>query len=596
MPSLCARSFLRTLHLLVFSLLSACGGTETPQTANPPVAPVPPSFVPALLRTGLVADRHRRWLLFADTTRQEIFRLGHTPREVRAWLADYEERIEKKQTLDPDSLQLHMATAEQMRHPPPPPPMVTIIRFPYTPAAKALAHKQTIQLTHQLQQAGLLTAAEYRRTLPLATGGLFYSRRNLLMTVNEMALVAEGLQQSDDLPPTLQRLDLLTKAQSQQLAQDLRAGVFTDPVEVLLRLPHARMFNRHQYPTAMLPYLEQLHRDVAKLLPGLQFTNFRVRVITPGEMSTCINCDDAEDVLVQLNIGTKEYSQRSEWQPRYSLNGGSRPEIDANQFYHIFNQALADQGSPHRLVFVESEQAKHTIGGQFGLWCLTAPQAEALDTLDASALQLEAYGGFEILPTDTVAAAFCSFQALGFLRRLGPAQRLAAAARTNQARLQAREEVLRFVPGSVGEYRGDPQYRSWSYVRLLEVLRHVSDGRFTPTQVRDGCQQADGTLGFQLGKRTYTSPLYQANESPDSRLFQLVQRALREQHIPGKFYLVSSELAQTKGMVVNYVFLSPTQERIIRQKHLLNLNDPTLTDEQRYAQEEATDSAIHSGQ
>ncbi|WP_152559773.1 hypothetical protein [Hymenobacter sp. IS2118] len=577
-------------------LLSACGSNQTTETAKPPEAPAPHSYVQALLRTGLVAEQHRRWLLFADTTRQDMYQLGHTPREVRWWLASYEERIEKKLTLDPDSLQLFIATAEQMRHPPPPPPMVTIIRFPSTPAAKVRAHKQTIHLTQQLQQAGLLTAAEYRRTLPLATAGEFYSRRNLLMTVNEMALVAEGLQQSGDLPPTLQRLGLLTKAQAQQLAHDLRAGVFTDPVEVLPRLPYARLFNRRQYPAAMLPYLEQLHRDVAKLLSGLQFTNFRAWVITPGEMSTCINCDGAEDVLVQLKIGTKEYAQRSEWQPKYSLNGGSQPEIDANQFYHLFNQALADQGSPHRLVFVESEQAKHIIGGQFGLWRMTAPQAEALDTLGASALQLEAYESFKILPTDTVTAALRAFEALGFLRHLSPAQRAAAEAHLHQARLQSREEVLHYVPGSVGEYQGDPQYRSWSYARLLQVLRQISSGRFSPSLVRDGCQHADGTLRFQLGNRVYSTPLYQANESPDPRLFQLVQRALREQHIPGKFYRVSFELAQSKGMVVNYVFLSPPQERAIRQRHLLDLTDPTLSDEERYALEEARDSASQSGQ
>ena len=459
-----------------------------------------------------------------------------------------------------------------------------------------------MQLTHQLQQAGLLTAAEYRRTLPLATASEFYSRRNLLTTVNELSRAAEGLQQSTDLPPMLQRLGLLTKAQTQQLAYDLRAGVFTDQIELLPRLPNARIFSRQQYPGALFPYLEQLHCNVAQLLPNLQFTNFLAQVITPGERFSCLNCPGTEDVLVQLQIGSKQYAQRSEWQLGYSPNGSDRPAIDDNQFYHIFNQALADQGSPHRLVFVRSAQAQHPIGGQqhFGLWRLTAPQAEALDTLENSALRLDDYESFRILPTDTVTAALRSFAALGFLRHLSPAQRLAAEARLHQARCQAPEDVLHFMPGSVGQYRGDPQYRSWSYARLLQVLHEVSEGRFSPTQVRDGCQHADDTLRFQLGRRSYQSPLYKANESPDPRLFQLVQRALGEKHIPGKFYRVSATLAQSTGMVVNYVFLSPAPERAIRQKDLLELTDPTLSDAQRHAQEDAADragdSVFHSGQ
>lgn len=595
--------FLRGLCLLLLSSSGACGSKQSPESASTAAAPKPRSYVQVLLRTGLVAERHRRWLLFADTTHRDYFRLGHTPRQVRAWLADYEQRIEEKQTLNPDSVQPQAPTAEELRHPPPPPPMLTVIHLPSTPAAKALARQQTIELTHQLQQAGLLTAAEYRRTLPLVTAGEFYSRRNLLTTVNELARSAKRLQQSStSLPPMLLRLGLLTKAQTQQLAYDLQAGAFTDPVELLPRLPHAQIFSRRQYPTAMLPYLEQLHRDVAKLVPGLQFTNFRAQIVTPGEMAPCINCSGAQDVLVQLQIGTQQYAQRTEWEPGYDAEGGNRPKIDDNQFYHIFNQALADQGSPYRLVLVQSEQAQHTIGGQerFGLWRLTAPQAQALDTLSASALRLEDYESFLILPTDTVTAALRAFTSLGFLRHLSPAQRQAAESRLYQARLQAREDVLRFMPGSVGEYQGDPQYRSWSYARLLQVLRKASGNYFLPAQVRDGRQHADGSLHFQLGRRSYQSSLYQANESPDPRLFQLVQLALQEQRIPGKFYQISADLSPSKGLVVNYVFLLPAQERIIRQKHLLELTDPTLSDAQRFTEEElaemAADSAYHTGQ
>ena len=220
--------------------------------------------------------------------------------------------------------------------------------------------------------------------------------------------------------------------------------------------------------------------------------------------------------------------------------------------------------------------------------------------MENSALRLDDYESFRILPTDTVTAALRSFAALGFLHHLSPAQRLAAEARLHQARFQAREDVLHFMPGSVGEYQGDSQYRSWFYARLLQVLRKVSEGRFSPTQMRDGCQHADGTLRFQLGRRSYQSPLYKANESPDPRLIQLVQRALGEQYIPGKFYQVSATLVQSTGIVVNYVFLSPAPKRAIRQNYLLELTDPTLFVARRYAQEEAADraadSVFHNGQ
>ena len=94
-----------------------------------------------------------------------------------------------------------------------------------------------------------------------------------------------------------------------------------------------------------------------------------------------------------------------------------------------------------------------------------------------------------------------------------------------------------------------------------------------------------------LGRQSYQITLDPANESPDARLFQVVQQALREQQLPGKFFEVSPGLAQSRGMVTGYVFLLPEQERIIRRKQLLQLIDPTLTQEERDAQEEVEASA-----
>lgn len=199
MHSFFLKSSVRTCGTVLFLLLSACQEKYHPETVQRPASPVSTSFVSALLLTGLVAKQHQRWLFFADTTRHDMFQLGHTPRQVRGWLADYEERLAEKQTLNPDSVHLHVATEAELRHPPPIPPMVKIVRFPNTPAERVLARTQTIQLTHQLRRAGLLTTAEYRRTLPLARAGAFYSRRDLLLKVNEFNST-EDLQQRDALP------------------------------------------------------------------------------------------------------------------------------------------------------------------------------------------------------------------------------------------------------------------------------------------------------------------------------------------------------------------------------------------------------------
>lgn len=99
---------------MVLCWLSVCGGEQHSETSTPAEVPVPLSFVPALLRAGLVASRLRSWLLFADTTRQELFRLGRTHQEVRGWLADYEKRLEQHLTLNPDSVHLLLPNGQAL--------------------------------------------------------------------------------------------------------------------------------------------------------------------------------------------------------------------------------------------------------------------------------------------------------------------------------------------------------------------------------------------------------------------------------------------------------------------------------------------------
>jgi hypothetical protein len=581
-------SLSQILVILCLALGTACDSSPTGKQTTQAAA-VPRNYTAVLLRTGLVKPQHRRWLLFCDTTHVEGFQLGHTARRVRGWLSEYEALQEKHWHFNPDSLRI--ASGQEMRNSPPPLPMMaTAILLPTTPQEKQRARAQTTLLVKQLRQAQLLTSDEYRILLPLAQAGGFYSRRNLLYNTTDILAVAYRLRTSRQLAPILQQIGMLTPPQARQLALDLRSGLIHDPVELLARLPGGRVFRRTDYPAALMPYLRQLHQDVARLLPGLVFSDFRAEVVQPGQLSYCTNCPEDQDVVVHLRVGGRKYAHRSALSVAGEANGSS---VYPEQFYQIFNQVLADRALPYRLVLVESGQETYLSGTdkRFGLWRLTTAQHEALDTLEYSALHSIGPSGFDLLPTDTVTNALRAFDQLGLLRHLSPSQRAAAEIRLRQARLSEREEVLHYVPGSLGEYRGAPDYATWSYARLLAVLSRLSGGQFRPLQVQDRASQAGGTLRFALGRQSYQTTLDPANEAPDARLFQLVQQALREQQLPGKFFEVSPGLAQSRGMVTGYVFLQPEQEQIIRRKQLLHLIDPTLSEEEQYAQEEAEGAA-----
>ena len=74
---------------------------------------------------------------------------------------------------------------------------------------------------------------------------------------------------------------------------------------------------------------------------------------------------------------------------------------------------------------------------------------------------------------------------------------------------------------------------------------------------------------------------------PDFWLFQLIQQALREQHLPGRFYQVRGDVTSSAGVAAGYLFLQPAAARALRSRQLLPPENPTLTQQQRFAGEEA---------
>jgi hypothetical protein len=269
----------------------------------------------------------------------------------------------------------------------------------------------------------------------------------------------------------------------------------------------------------------------------------------------------------------------------------TRPELPAEQFYQLFNRVLTDRRSTYRLACLPSAEAEGTqnVRGRFGLVRLTDGQFQALDTLPATSLGASAAAGFRLLPTDSVTAAIHVFTALGFFHHLSPRQREAAARRAQQTHYLFREDLLKHYPGSIGVYEGWPRHPNWSYTRLVHLLARLSQGHFVPRYVTDNCQRTDGQLRFKVGRRWYQTPLHQANDSPDPRLFQLVQRALREAGSRGKIYQVRGDLGRSpSGVAAGYVFLLPAAAQRVRSQLLLTLNDPTLSVAQQMARDEAS--------
>ncbi|QIL78364.1 hypothetical protein [Hymenobacter sp. HDW8] len=208
-------------------------------------------------------------------------------------------------------------------------------------------------------------------------------RPRLLWALAGLGQEAQAIAADSTLVPALRRAGLLLPARASALEQALAAGQVLDPVQVLPYLTsRSQLFARPTYPVALGPYLRRLYADVARLLPEVAYTDFHYRVEVPPDFRPCRGgCPDNRDPIVRFRVQGKRYAHRCSVWLEESPDGRRQYSVDQDAFYAIFNQVLADQASPYRVVNVVSSVSKYTLlpTSQFALWVVTPAQARALD-------------------------------------------------------------------------------------------------------------------------------------------------------------------------------------------------------------------------
>src|SRR5260221_4671559 len=142
-------------------------------------------------------------------------------------------------------------------------------------------------LLEKINKAGLLTDRVYTYTLKGIDSGRYVAEMQLIGYLTEMSSRLEWLA-PDRLLPVAEQLHkngIVSDSSFLQLKNDTRNGIIESAFQLNNYCKLDRTFDLTKYPDDPDLWLEQLHRDIASIVPGLDFTNFSYTTIADTSFS-----------------------------------------------------------------------------------------------------------------------------------------------------------------------------------------------------------------------------------------------------------------------------------------------------------------------
>lgn len=362
-----------------------------------------------------------------------------------------------------------------------------------------------------------------------------------------------------------------------RLVQDVDSGKVTCLFDLARYFKLGRGFELRTYPADPKQLVEQLHADVAALLPELKYGDLRFAIDDdPEEVGA-----PAKRLRVSFAANGTRYTQASFIKPDAYKSGEMFGRIDAQEFYEIFNKALSDRRSSLRLHLI---QTTTLFGGgaaadhsRFALVALTKEQAEKLRVSDAmistsiGAMKLS-HEDFVRRPSpDEVRGAIAAYRRLGLL---GAPSESELASTTDEALASGAtgfNEIISMFPNVVFRFPTKAEVDK-PYADIVRGLASISRGQFRPTELRDESpvdktSVPEGTqkvrVSFGLGKKRYSEVFTTENGWLDGGFCNFIERAQAESEVGGRFFMLQDPDA------VVFVFLTRQQADELRAKHLL---------------------------
>jgi hypothetical protein len=285
-----------------------------------------------------------------------------------------------------------------------------------------------------------------------------------------------------------------------------------------------RTFDLTKYPDDPDIWLEKLHRDIASILPGLNFTDFNYTIITDTSSFGSLMKYRFE---VSLKCGGRIYKYASSPFFRKPDEAKVSPRnIFIADFYRIFNKILTDQQSPfrlHHLMFSHVATAGDNLH-QFALIALREEQTEVFFRKPCLTYMLLGIENYDNTLTS------------GLFANLSDQQISKAIDDAKADNLFSIDNLLANFPGVIYSRNSGIASSEYTYTDELIHLAGIAHGVFNPTHITQ--KKIKGGLKLQyLAEGRLHSYTFQSKYSwLDAGFPAFVEDLGQENNLAGNFY------------------------------------------------------------
>jgi hypothetical protein len=398
-------------------------------------------------------------------------------------------------------------------------------------------------LLEKINKAGLLTNRVYTYTLQGIDSGRYVAEMQMIGQLTEMSSRLEWLAPNRLLPiaEKLHEKSIVSDSAFRRLQNDIKASKIESAFQLNDYCELDRVFDLAKYPDEPDVWLEQLHRGIASIVPGLNFTNFSYTTIPdtsfsiPGvRFKVSLVCNGR--IYKHTSLAFNNYKNR---QGKITPN-----DIFAEDFYRIFNKILIDQQSPLQLhsVMFSYANAADDNSRHFALIALKEEQTDVFMKYPCMSYMLVSMDSYNNRLTSVkVDSTIAEWKKMGLFAHLLEPEISTAIDNAKADNLFTMNGLLLNFPRVI--YPLDSAFMSphYPYASILSHLAGITHGALNPTKITQRKMKGGVKLQYSSKGIIHSHTFNTANGWLDAKFPAFLKRLSQENNLSGNFYQLPYE-------------------------------------------------------
>jgi len=401
------------------------------------------------------------------------------------------------------------------------------------------------RLLEKINTAGLLTDRVYTYTLKGIDSGRYVAEVQMIGRLTEMSSRLEWLTPGRLLPVAeqLHKNGIVSDSSFLRLKSDINSGKIESSFQLNDYCKLDWVFDLAKYPENPDVWLEQMHRDIASIVPGLNFTHFSYIKIPDTSFSIPgvrfkVSLISNGHIYKHTSLAFNNYKSRQDKiVPK---------DIFVQDFYRIFNKILTDQQSPLRLhdIMFSPGKMMDDNSGHFALIALTAEQAKIFMEDPCDSYMLVSLDNYDnTLTSARVDSAIAGWRKIGLFAHLTEAEIIKAIENTEADDWFSINNLLSNFPGVIYPLDSSITTPHHPYVNLLSHLARITHGAFNPTKISKRKVNGGVKLQYLSNGKIHSYTFKTAYGWLDDKFFSFMAHLGQENNLPGNFYGLSDSNA-----------------------------------------------------